>query len=207
MATYGSLKSEIADDLVDSNLTTQIAQAILDAVAFHEGERFWFNVTRSYTHVTVADDDTYTLAASGEVYEFLTIDAIEVLVGTQYRPLERLSPDEMRENKESAHTGQPLCWAYLNDEIQYYPTPNDAYTMRVHGHYRLTPLELDADENEWTNAARNLIRTTAKAYLFTHTLKSQEQAAAANNVMLLELDRLRIKTSQRTATGRIRPWC
>lgn len=206
MATYAALKSEIADDLAKSNLTTQIARAILDAVEFHEGERFWFNVTRAYTHVTVADDDTYTLAASGEVYEFLTIDRIEVLVGTQYRPLERKSPDEMRELKESAQTGEPQSWAYLNDEIQYYPTPSAVYTMRVHGHYRLTPLSVDADENEWTNAARNLIRSTAKAYLYAHVMKSPDQAAAAQNVMLLELDRLRIKTSQRTATGRIRPW-
>lgn len=207
MATFSALKSEIEFDLADSALSSQVEQAVLDAIEHHGAERFWFNETRSYTFTTTNADDTYTLSASSPVHEFVTIDKVEASIGGIYRDLERVTAEDMQVLKQGSTTGQPWAWSYFGDEIQLHPTPNAAYTVRVHGHYRLTPLSADSDSNAWTSAARNLIRATAKKFIFARLRRNTGMAQLSQQDEMLELQRLREETSRRTAAGRIQPWC
>src|SRR5215475_9466078 len=93
MPTLGDLKAKIAQDLRRSNLGSEIADAIPDAIRDHETERFWFNETDvvPYTLIispgsgvagsglpgnTSPQGDVYLLGPQGDVQEFIKIDKV-----------------------------------------------------------------------------------------------------------------------------------
>lgn len=95
--------------------------------------------------------------------------------------------------------------APTDNQILLYPTPNDAYTMRIYAHYRLPALASDSETNAWTDDAEELIRTHAKQLLYLDPLED-DQGAARMGVKIPELlAGLRSETSARMGTGRIRP--
>lgn len=209
MSTFGEMQTEISEDLDRPNwlATGRISREIKRAIDFHAAERFWFNDARTYTFTTTLDDDTYSVVASAPIEDFITIQMVEIQIGGQYRYLHRMDADDMAFSKQTtASSGQPHSWSYYGNEIQLYPTPNDAYTLRIHGHVKLTPLENDTDENAWTTSAEQLIIAAAKKRLMARIAKDPQQAQMAEADEMRELQRLREETSRRTATGCIRSW-
>lgn len=209
MSSYQDMQTEIAEETDRSHLSSQIARAILSAVRLRSDERFWFNETRDYSFSTIATTDTYTLApdVSLKLQEFITIDYLEVLIGGQYRPMNRVSPAEMAASKQTPTSGQPLDWALFGDEIQIYPTPNDAYTVRVAGHFKFIELDAGADENAWTSSAYDMIKNDAKAVFYTTFIREHDQAASCREVAEVFRAALQRETSRKQASGTLRPWC
>lgn len=208
MATFLEMKTEIGAETDRSDLRdTTIHSAVLAVIEKYEAERFWFNETREYEFTTTIDEDTYTLAPDPDlsVWEFITIDYIEVQIGNQWRRLCRVRPESMAYEKENTHPGQPLDWAQVGDKIQLYPTPNAEYTMRVAGHHSLTPLTLGEGENAWTNTAYHMIKNDAKAYFYT-TIREFQFAAPFAEAAGVFYRRLQKETSRRLSTGSLKSW-
>src|SRR5215510_6579896 len=90
MPTLGDLKSQITSDLRRTNLATEIAAAIPDAIRDHDSERFWWNDTLNPYTLTISPGggtgttgpgntpagDIYLLAPQPPVHEFIKIDLV-----------------------------------------------------------------------------------------------------------------------------------
>jgi hypothetical protein len=207
MATFGDLKSQIANDLRRSNLTSEIATAVLDAIRDHDTERFWFNEHEIYLLNTVDGTDEYTLAAQAPIQEFIMIDKVRVQVGNTWYTLKESTWDDMEEAFSSPTSGQPFDWAFAgNDQFRLFPTPNGVYPLKIFGHYRIIPLSADSDSNDWTNAAKNLIRYTALKRLFAYPIRDLQQQQAADAAGMRELEYLRRETERRQRRGEMMPY-
>jgi len=205
MPTYGDLKSLIATDLTRSNLTSYIAQAILDAIDDHSGERFWFNETTDYTFTTTPAVDTYTLASQAPIYEYIKMDRVKTQIGNTWYDIDYLDWNTLDRMFMSPTSGQPMRWTYRGtNQFRIYPTPpasTGAFPIKIFGHYRLMPLVNDSDSNDWTNRARNLIRYTALKRLYTYPVRDEGQQQKADMAGAIELNYLRRETTRRLRRG------
>src|SRR5262245_21436260 len=118
MASFGDLKAQVANDLRRSNLPTEIAQAVLDAIYDYDTERFFFNEPAIYTLTTVAGTDEYTLAPQAPIQEFVRIDKVRAQVGNTWYTLAMDYPDDMEENYSAPSSGQPFRWSYHGNDLR-----------------------------------------------------------------------------------------
>jgi hypothetical protein len=207
MTTLGTLKATIADDLARGDLTSQIAAAITQAIAYYKEERLFWMDTRTENFDTVADQADYDVDDEATIPLFIKIDAIflEDSDGIRYGPLERIDQTVMeRLQDESASTGRPDAWSWFNDTIWFHPIPDAAYTVRPMGQIAVAEPSSDSQtDNKWMTKGYELIRCRAKMLLFAHTVKDVEQAMVMRAAAQEELEVLRRDTSKRTATGAI----
>lgn len=207
MTTLGTLKSTIADDLARDDLTTQIAAAITQAIEFYKEERLFWMETRDETFDTVAAQSAYDSTDDEAIPLFIKIDAmmLEDSDGQVYGPLCRLDQKVMEQLlDQSASSGRPDSWSWFNDTIYFHPIPDDTYTARPIGQIEIAAPTSDvAEGNKWMTKGFELIRCSAKGYVFLHTIKDMEQAAGMAVAAERELAKLRRDTSKRTATGQI----
>lgn len=206
MTTLSLLKSTIADDLARPDLTSQIAAAISQAIAFYKGERLFINETRDSTFATVAGQSRYSSADDADIPLFLTVDGMFLEdAGNTYE----MSPDDPVAMEFSLGngpaSGRPYSYAYFNQSFTLYPIPDAAYTVRPLGQIKIAEPASDSEPgNVWMTKGYELIRCTAKAYIFLHTVKDPDQAAVMAIGAEREIARLRRETGKRTATGMIR---
>lgn len=206
MATLGAMKSRIASELDRSDLSSNIADAITDAIAEHERERFWFNESRDLTFATVAAQRIYTTADATWIPNVIEIDAMFVTVGGQNRPLDKMTASESEWlSDSSASSGAPFSWAYFDNSIYLYPLPDTAYTVRALAHYRLAALTDDSQSNAWTTEAEQLIRRSAKLLLALDVTQDGGDLAAFDPAAQRALASLRAETSRRKTIGRLTP--
>lgn len=166
MATLGELKTRIADEIVRSDLTTQISRAIDSAIAFYGRRRFRFNVQDTALAV-VAGTTAYTLPTVREVDAILDGDGWP-LVG---RPAEWFDWD-------LTATGTPTDWAWRAGVLRLYPTPSAGASFVVRGLVTLPALTSDGQSNAWTTDAEDLIRFRAKADLFANVIRENAEEVA-----------------------------
>lgn len=203
MSTYAELKAQIADDLRRSDLTSQIARAVLSSVRDHGAERFWFNETRSYTRALSAGTSEYSLSEQAPVSRFVKIDWVKVPIGGIDSELTRVDPREMEILHASTVTGSPCDWTMYADRIRFYPTPDASYTATIAGHYRLVELEDETDENAWTTEAFDLIRYSALKRIFAFPVRNPDMAQMATAAEELELTYLRRETDRLKRSGQM----
>src|SRR5260221_1833669 len=195
MATYGDLKTLVASDLRRSDLANEIAQAILDAIADHDTERFWFNEAAVYSYNTVIGTDDITLAAQAPIQEFIRVDRVKAQIGNTWYDLVYEEWDELDRLFASPTRAQPFRYSWIgSNELRLYPTPNGIFPVRIYGHYRMIPLAADNDSNVWTNRARNLIRYTALKRLYAYPIRDMQQQTSADAAGMRELEYLRRET-------------
>lgn len=201
--TYGDLKTKIADDLARSDLTSSIATAILDAIAQHQRERFYFNEVKDETFSTVAAQKWYTSAANAYIPNLLDIDSMKCTVSGNTYMLTRRPHSMLEDWDVSSFGGDPTDFAYYGQQLRLYPTPNAVRTITFSAHVRLTALSADADSNAWTKRedAEALIRHTALADLYANKIRNMDKATVAEGQAARCLSYLRSETTRRTVTG------
>jgi hypothetical protein len=207
VATLSDLKARITDDLARSDLTSQIAAAITDAITHYQDARFYFNETRNVTFSTVAGQQIYTGSDVPEIPKFTVLDAVYVTVSGTVYDICREYPQEIETLSDSSATrGQPWSYSYFDQSIRFYPIPDQAYPVRIQGHIRLDAPASDGDgNNAWMNEAFELIRCRAKRLLAAHVIKDMELLQVMDAMETSAFERLVAATSRRIATGHIVP--
>jgi hypothetical protein len=199
MSTYGVLKSRIADELLRSDLTSQIASGILRAIEFYADKRMQFN-EQTRTVSTVAENQYVTLPTG-----LRTEDSIFATVGGYTYELCKREFDQLEYwHGASQSRGQPLDYAIRGTEARIYPEPNAAYVLTVTGIYDEDALEEDADTNGWClGVAQDLIVARVK-YLMARDILYDEEVM--RNALIAEresMERLRAETYMRTSDGKV----
>jgi hypothetical protein len=206
MSTLATMKTRIADELMRSDLTSQIALAIPEAIAFHQKQRFYFNERNDVTFSTVAAQAAYT--SSDEPYMPVAYDVDDVFVtvsGNEYR-VKRMDPSRWRILNNASTQGQPHQYSYFNRTMYLYPIPDQAYTMRMVGHFKIDAPASDAEANNpWMVEAEALIRHTAKMILYRDVIFDDEMEARCSRAAEQELVVQRALTSSMIRGGMIEP--
>jgi hypothetical protein len=203
MATLATMRSRISDDLLRTDIDTQIDKAINRAIEYYEKERFWFSETTG-TFTTVASQQAYSSSNASFIALLAEIDLVRVtLSASNIYALDLSSYAEILNKDTGNFTSTPSEYAFYKQNIYLYPTPNDAWTVTVSYQKKYAELALAADTNDFTTDAEDLIEARARWWLYSRVIKDMEQAQIAKAEEIEALTALRIKTNKLTSTGQI----
>lgn len=191
MATLADLKTAIIADTNRDDLSTDFSAGLLRhiqaACEFYADTKFWFNSIIT-TATTMPGSNSVTIPATVRIVERVTIpaynaDLSEVILGN------------FDDYEVSALPG---WYAYYNDTLRLYPTPDQAYTLNIYGVAQVAAPSLDADSSIWTNQAKDLIAARTRITLYRDTeMGDSEMVQRAIGAEQDALGRLRRETSRR----------
>ena len=205
--TLGDLKTRIADELARSDLTSQIALAVTQAIEEACSDNFWFMDTTGIQIGLVNGQSSYT---GTSIANLLQIDRVRLMVGSLQITLRPMNDDELsRLNDGTAPQGQPFAYSRNGDTLNFWPTPTQSYTVYVDGVTKGTTLSGDGDSNIWTDVAKGepLVRALAKRQLYADVIQNFDKALAQDKLaqrfreQLLEMTHARLATGQMEAFG------
>lgn len=166
MATLGEINAWVASRLRDSNYTAVSEQSVTDminqAIRYWKNRRFTFNERTDTT--TLFQGDPQVLLP--DTWFLPSIDESFVLQysGIRY-PLKKISEPMYNDFYLSNGVGQPWYFARLaNTEYQVFPIPDRDYTLLRFYLRDYDALVENADTNDFTDHAQDLVQYTAAAY-------------------------------------------
>jgi hypothetical protein len=180
VTTQTIMKARIADELARTDLTSQIAYSITDAIAAYANERFWFNESRtSVSFSTVDGQEFYTSSDDADIASIRKLDYAVVYVGNDVRKLEYNSPEDMEYlSANGTQEGTPWSYGWYDNKLRLYPVPDAVYTIRIAAHVKVAAPATDGEaSNPWMTDAERLIRSRAKLELALHVLRDDALAA------------------------------
>jgi hypothetical protein len=164
--TLGYMKDRIADELGGRpDLATQIAACIGDAIAACQPHRFRFSESRDVCQFsTVAAQEFYTAADNPAIATLFMFDYVTVTLGVTNFAINRRRPEDVELlSQTGTQRGMPLVFSYYNEQLRFYPVPDNAYPILVAGHMNIAaPASDSAAGNRWMTDAERLIRSRAK---------------------------------------------
>lgn len=216
MSTYAQLQSRIADELggrtellspSTGEVLSPIQLAIQDAIGFWDNERFYFNEYRTAgAFNTVVGQEFYTSADWADITTIQHIDKLSVLIsGNRYFMVGRTAQYMEDISMNPSWSGQPVDYGYYNYQLRFYPIPNGVYPVNVLGTKLFAALANANDTNVWTTDGEQLIRLTAKQYLYRDTILDDEKAAAMEAGAQKQFASLKGETFKKSATLKFQP--
>lgn len=197
MATLGELKTRISvemdrDDLLDE-FVQQLEDHIADAIEFFSDERFWFNA--------IVTTGTATASQIGMDVPSGIRRIDKVTIPNVYVQVRELTLPEL-EALQDGVTAQPRYYAYYNDQIRFWPVPDQNYTIEFTGLAQIDAPAADGDSNVWTTTAAALIVNRAKMTLARDIYRDPEGVQLYGSATSEALQRLKRETARRLVTPR-----
>lgn len=193
MATLAEIKTRIITELsrddLEDELADQLTLHIARACEFYADERFWFNAIVT-TAPTVAAVASVTIPDTVRRIERLTVGSSD---------LQEVVLTEI-EVPGSTATGEPSRYAYYNDTVKLWPTPDAVYTLQITGLAQIDAPAEDTDENAWTVEAQDLIVGRVKETLCRGQFRDPEGAQLARAEVTEALGKLKRETARRLTT-------
>lgn len=199
--SLGDLKTRIADEIARSDLTSQIALAIEQAIEEAAGDHFWFMDTTDISVPLVAGQWSYGGSAIADLYR---IDRARIFVGSVQFTM-RLMNDDMRSRlvDGTPPQGQPFAYSRYGDTLNVYPVPSQSYPLYLDGITKGSALSSDGDGNFWTDVSQGepLVRALAKRQLYADVTRNLDQAMAQDKLAQRYREQLLEQTHDRLATN------
>lgn len=207
MATRLQLLNRIADDIGRSDLSTQISEAVADALRYYEGERFHFNAFYRLTATISAGASIVPLSTLGVTP--LIVDRVALQRNSSYwAEMEEVGAEQLENLRDVVLSTEPIYWAHVGDNLQFDCSAQANYAIVVDGVKSVASASAsasDGDTSAWYNEARDLIRAAAKKSLYLNVIKEDDEAQRAQMAEAEALKWLRSKTVNKRATGYTRP--
>lgn len=204
MSTYGIMKARIADDLARTDLTSNIATAILDAIKHYERKRFYWNEAIA-SFSTVVGQEWYSSTDASWIPNIVELDSLRISISGRPWPLAAKTMDDMEFlTAGTATNGDPSAYCYYRQQIRLYPVPNQVRTMSAAYVQRFTTLSADSDTNAWMTDGEALIRTRAKILLWEDTIRGdagKKEGAFLRGKERDILDAIKAETISRQTSG------
>lgn len=194
MSTYSQVQSRVADDLIRTDLTSQIQQHILLAIQFYKNERFWFNETSATALTTVSSAQ---VAAPTDI---LRIDNLYIVISGKNIELMPRDLNAIVEFRPTTN-GRPRAFCYYRNQFELDRRCDQAYTLTLYYLKELTALSAAGDTNGWTVDGEDLIVYHAEKALYANVIKDMAKAALAEEQERTALVAMRSMTIARTTTG------
>lgn len=203
--TYGNMQDRIADELLRTDLTSQIKLAILSAIDYYQDERFWFNESRSQVTFSLSSSqEFYGTSDNANIPNLLDIDTVTVTVNSNRYTLTRRTYEYLESiSMGTQYTSLPTDYSYYQQQIRIYPIPNQGMAIRISSTVlNSTTLSSTADTNPWVNEAEQMIRARAKADIYLNVIGDAAQAQAMNVFEQQSYQNLIEATQRRLSTGK-----
>ena len=214
MSTYKVMQDRIADELVRTDLTSQIKLAILSAIEDLKGDRFARVNDVTFTLNTVANQSFYDLstalldengAALPTGTTMIEADSVVCNFNNWFQPLVPKSVGWMDVYQIPTFTGQPYFYGFIGEKIRLAPTPNAVYSVTIRGHVEWPALVNDADTNLWMTKGEKLTRGTALTILGRDTLRDPLVSEAGKEAAG-EARRAHDRQNAARSTNRLSSW-
>lgn len=183
--TLQDMINRIASELRRADLaTTQIPNAIADAIAVYAQERFAFSEVAAngdVTFETVAGQDTYTASDCADLGTLMQIDHVNINIGTATNyELKRDTPEALILYNQQVPTmqGQPSWYAYENSALILAARPDQAYLITLALFRNIAAPALADVDNPWMTTAERLIRARTKYEIAVHVTRNPTMATA-----------------------------
>lgn len=176
MATFLDMQNAIADYLLRDDLTSQIKTAINRSIAKYSKTKLWFDETTG-TFNSVQGQWSYdTTIIPADIRQ---IDFLRITVGNIYYHLLQRDIQYIVNANVNGVQGQMIEWAWYNNQIWFYPVPNEAYACELWYQKDYVPLVDPTDTNDWTTIqeCQDLIEADALYWLYKKVILDADKAA------------------------------
>ena len=206
MTTRGDMKTELTTDLGTSAFSGSYDAFINRAIADHQVRR-WFQETRSKTFSTVADQNVYSVDDDADIGLIIQLDQLFLEKSNEDIELDVMTIRDWEILADgAASSGEPYEYAYYEKKIHLYRTPDQAYTMRMHGIFRTAAPASDAEaDNPWMTEAFDLIKAEVVRRIALHRMKDRELVSMAVGEITVQKARLTKEYEMKHATRRLKP--
>lgn len=184
MATLADMKVRIALEIARDDLTTQIANAITDAISVYQAEHFRFNEVDPAappTFNTVINQTVYSAADLPAIATLFKIDQLTYQQATSTFEILRRQPGDIRLALQGNQMkGPPEEFAYQGNKLYIFPAPDLVYPVSISDAYlsfAAPASDLEAN-NVWMNDAEMLIRCRSKYEIALHITRNDKMAMA-----------------------------
>lgn len=209
MTARSDLAAQIADDLMRSDLSTQIETAIDYAVRAYERDRFWFNEAKGVT-VTLSVSTSF-IDLSAFPYTFFDFDIVRLpLSGNTYSELLPRDAGLVMTWQMDGLVARPSEYCIYANAMHFDSVADASYALLVDGVRSLyVSATASATNIAWFTDARDLIRARAKKDLFMHVIMDTPpaQTAAMHAAEDMAYRFLKGRTNRLKSTGHLRPTC
>ena len=197
MTDFGTLTTEVLDDLKRSDLTAQAQTKIKSAIKYYERRKFWFLEQRSTT--TLVDGQEYY----GLPADFRDESSLVITVNNWTYPLNKRTYEILEAwfVKSATFTGYPTDYAIYDEQLRLYPIPNGAHVMTLSYYKQLATLSAATDANAWTSEGAELIKARAEKVLYAQTIRDQKSSTFMAGIEKEELTQHESLTNTRLMTG------
>jgi hypothetical protein len=204
--SFGDLVAEVVNESRRS-MSDVISNLILDAIAYYECERFFFNET-TQTFSVSSSQDTYTSVDASFIPHIQEFDSLRLTVSANDKPtLVKWTWGQMEDMNYPQSFGEPYAYSYWGQSIRFYPVPDGGYEIRFSGVVSDASLSLSTDVNNWTQRGKgkDLIKWRAESMLYAHYLRDDVNAGRCIAREQQEFDKLKKKTNRAQGTSEIEP--
>lgn len=202
--TLAELKALIASDIGRSDLTSQIADAIVQAYEEVQDRQFYFNETVDFQFNTVAGTYRYGSSitdtiggATISLTDFWNFEEIILEENGNFRKLKKCDLNYSRYDNTPSR-GTPYDYSWFGQELWLYPIPNAVLEITVQGHFNL-PLPADDNTagNKWMDDGYQYLRESAKEILYQTRINNPDRLKMAMLGKAKQLGILKRKTSRK----------
>lgn len=195
------MQTRIADELHRQNLSSQIIDAINDAIFFYQQEHFFFDeaIDDSST-VTVAGTNLYP--GPSDLIEpiklTLTYNSAETWV-LQKRELDWIL---QMDGSNPPIQGPTTDYCFFAEQFRFWPTPDNAYPITFYYKQQIPPPVNPTDQGYWMTTAEAMIRAKAKAILLSQVIRNYQAAQVEEGIAARFFLELKKQTAGKLFTGR-----
>lgn len=185
--TFQQMQDRVKNEVLGSPTTSDIQNAIQDAVNMFERQTFFFNNVRVFGNSTgslsaiqtVQGKEFYSNVDIPILLNMPHISKVLVVAFSNRYPLNQRTPQWVDDvSVSTTWQGLPTDWAMMEDgALRLYPVPNGGYPLILDATIRFKPLAASGDYSCWTNRAERLIRMAAKMLLFRDIIRDADQMA------------------------------
>lgn len=202
MTTLGDTKSRIYSE-IHQTLSAEVQNAVLDAVKFYQGQRFYFN--EATTNFNLSLTTMYSL--NSVIPKLVAIDSLKVYSNSVPYLLSPQSFLKIEQwDYETGTSNTPTDYAIHHEMLRIYPKPSTTLSAQCNYHKAITMTASNSSSTVWTNEAGDLIRYRAKGLLFSSVLLDPNQAQVEAVLENQALNRLMSRTAKMVSSNKIKKY-
>jgi len=205
MTTFATLRSNVATYINRTDQNTNINLAINRAISYYARKNgFWFNETTG-TFVTVASQASYGTGDGVPSLIEKILDATITVTANTVEVLTKRTLDYILSHNIGQVTGTSTDYTYFQNKIYLSLIPDAVYTITLYYRKGYADLSADADTNDFTNNAEDLIESRAAWFIYSNILYNEQRASAMKEKELDALSALLKNTHNLTGSGKVVP--
>jgi hypothetical protein len=206
MATLGSIKTKVAQRLLDPNFVAVSEQSVVnsinDTIEYFSDARFFFNEVMDSAFLT-QQDPSFPYPADFLVPS-IKDGGFVIEYSNQRWPIRKISMEQYDTMFMNNGFGIPVFYAKMaNEQYQCYPIPDRNYEVIRHYLKRYDPLVNDSDTNDFTDNAARLIELWTTADLIMELRQDRDMEAYFRSRANLEQQNLLNLTQKQNAKGKL----